>query len=72
MLANACFLHFSCLSPVVPGVLEQHEILSNSNLALLTENFLCFRILKEKGDVVMSCWFITNCSAQAGLLVEHL
>lgn len=63
MLGNALFFDFSCLSPVVPSVLGEHEILSNSNLALLTENLLCFHILKEKGNVVMGWWYITNCSA---------
>lgn len=39
---------------------------------LYWQNLLCFHILKEKGDVVMSWGFITSCSAQVGLLVEHL
>lgn len=48
-LATCKLVHssFSCLSPVRPGVLG--KILSNSNLAVLTENFLCFHMLKEKG-----------------------
>lgn len=60
------------MRPVVPSVLGEHEILSNSHLALLAENLMCFHILKEKGDIVMSRWYITNCSARVGLLVEHL
>jgi len=71
VLANSSFIDFSCLSPVVPNILVEHEILSNCNLALLTENFLCFHILKEKGGVVVSWWFITSCSAQVAFLVEH-
>lgn len=42
------FLIFSSLSPVVSSVLGQHEVLSNRNLALLTENFL-FSYLKREG-----------------------
>lgn len=72
MLANACRLDFSCLSPVVPGVFGKHEIYSQTAILLYWQRVSCFHILKEKGDIVRSWWFIRNCSAQVGLLVEHL
>lgn len=49
MWANAFFLNFSSLSPVVPSVFGKYEILTNNNLALLTQNFLRFHASKEKG-----------------------
>lgn len=55
------FLIFSYLSPLVLSVLGQHEALPNSNLALLTENFLHFCILQEKGELV-SWWYQLQCS----------
>lgn len=72
MLANACLLDFSFLSPVVLSVFGKREIYTQTAILLYWQRVSYSHILKEKGDVVRSWWFIRNCSAQVSLLVEHL
>lgn len=72
MLASAYFLGFSYVSPPVLSVLGQHEALPHAsylNLALLTVS--CIFVSYERRGMLWRAGGI-NCSAQAGLLVEHL